>query len=176
MNVVLDADFLLLLLRPDHGAPRDPATGEEVPAWRARLGELVARLEEDRSSVVIPTPVLSALLLRAGRATDAVLRRIEARRAFQVQSFDLRAAVEAAAMARDGGEGANGSPSTGASSAGAERARQVVAIARVNGAARIYSDDPDLTALGRRHGIDVVGLAALPLPAQGRLDLGEPSG
>lgn len=171
MKVVLDADFLLLLLRPDHGAPRDPATGEEVPAWRARLGELVARLEEDRSSVVIPTPVLSALLLRAGRATDAVLRRIEARRAFQVQSFDLRAAVEAAAMARDGGDA-----SVGASSAGAERARQVVAIARVNGAARIYSDDPDLTALGRRHGIDVVGLAALPLPAQGRLDLGEPSG
>ncbi|WP_237478875.1 hypothetical protein [Lichenibacterium dinghuense] len=169
MKVVLDAEFLLLLLRPDHAVPRDPATGDEVPAWRARLGELVARLEEERSSVVIPTPVLAALLLRAGRATDAVLRRIEARRAFQVQPFDLRAAVEAAAMAWDGGEA---EAATGA----AERARQVVAIARVNGAARIYSDDAEVGALGRRHGLDVVGLAALPLPAQGKLDLGEPAG
>ncbi len=167
MKVVLDADILLLLLRPDHAAPPcDPATGDEVSAWRARLGELVARLEEDRSSIVIPTPVLAALLLRAGRATEALLRRIEARRAFQVQAFDLRAAVEAAAMARDGGGDAP--------SAAEERARQVVAIARVNGASRIYGDDAALRMLGRRHGLDVVGLAELPLPAQGRLDLGEP--
>jgi hypothetical protein len=170
VKVVVDADVLELLLRPTQAAaPRDPATGEEVVAWRARLGELVARLEEDRSSIVIPTPVLAALLVRAGRATDALLRRIEARRAFQVQAFDIRAAVEAAAMARDGGD-------AGAASAASERARQVVAIARVNGAARIYGDDPAVRALGRRHGIDVVGLADLPLPAQGRLDLGDPTG
>ena len=169
MKVVLDADVLQLLLRPAHAtAPRDPATGREVLAWSARLGELVARLEEDRSSVVIPTPVLAALLVRAGRATDALLRRIEARRAFQVQAFDIRAAVEAAAMAREAGE-------EEAPSAATERARQVVAIARVNGAARIYSDDAAVRSIGRRHGLDVVGLAELPLPAQGRLDLGDPA-
>lgn len=166
MNVVLDADVLELLLRPGQTAsPRDPATGGELVAWRARLGELVATLEEDRSSVVIPTPVLAALLVRAGRATDAVLRRIEARRAFQVAPFDVRAAVEAAAMAREGAEGGD--------TAAAERARQVVAIARVSGAARIYGDDPALRAIGERHGVAVVGLSELPLPAQGRLDLGE---
>ena len=169
MRVVLDAEVLQLLLRPAHAAPpRDPATGEEVAAWRARLGELVARLEEDRSSVVIPTPVLATLLVRAGRATDALLRRIEARRAFQVQAFDIRAAVEAAAMAREDVEAR-------APSAATERARQIVAIARVNGAARIYSDDEAIRALGLRHGLDVVGLAELPLPAQGRLDLGDPA-
>ena len=54
--------------------------------------------------------------------------------------------------------------------------RQIVAIAKVSGATAIYSDD-DVRTLGGRHGIPVLGLADLPLPAgaaQGLLDLGDP--
>jgi hypothetical protein len=44
--------------------------------------------------------------------------------------------------------------------------RQIVAIAKVHSATTIYSDDGDIETLGKRAKINVVGLAALPLPPQ----------
>ena len=50
--------------------------------------------------------------------------------------------------------------------------RQIIAIAKVNGATTIYSDDDDIEVLGKRAKIDVIGLAQLPLPPQkAQLDL-----
>ena len=41
---------------------------------------------------------------------------------------------------------------------------QIVAIAKVNGATAIYSDDQDLRTFAQQAGLQVVGLADLPLP------------
>jgi hypothetical protein len=57
--------------------------------------------------------------------------------------------------------------------------RQIVAIARTEGAQVIYSDDADLRRFARAAGIDVVGIADLPLPpesAQHGMPLDVPSG
>ena len=43
--------------------------------------------------------------------------------------------------------------------------RQIVAIARTNGAKRIYSDDKDLAKFATKLGIEVVPTWDLPLPA-----------
>lgn len=42
--------------------------------------------------------------------------------------------------------------------------RQIVAIARVNSASAIYSDDVNLTSFARRGGLRVFSVADLPLP------------
>ncbi len=178
MTVVLDANVLLSLFRPEQAAaPRDPATGDEVAFWRDRLAGLVAKLERERSRIVIPAPALNGLLVRAGDATADLLREVERRTVFQIEAFDLRAAIEVALMTRhaldrgDAGDGATGPW------AKVRYDRQIVAIAKVSGATAIYSDDGDVRTLGERHGIPVLGLADLPLPAgaaQGRLDLGDP--
>jgi hypothetical protein len=44
--------------------------------------------------------------------------------------------------------------------------RQIVAIAKVNSATTIYSDDADIAAIAARAKIKVVGLVDLPLPAE----------
>lgn len=55
--------------------------------------------------------------------------------------------------------------------------RQIIAIALVAGATVIYSDDKGLRTIAMRHGIKVIGLADLDLPAedaQGNLELTAP--
>jgi hypothetical protein len=66
--VVFDAATLLLLLRPDAGRPLDPATGTPVERVEERMAYLVQRLEKARSKILIPTPALSEVLVRAGAA------------------------------------------------------------------------------------------------------------
>jgi hypothetical protein len=51
---------------------------------------------------------------------------------------------------------------------------QIVAIAKVEGAERIYSNDGDIVRFGARDGIEVITLEQLPSPPecrQGELDL-----
>jgi len=51
---------------------------------------------------------------------------------------------------------------------------QIIAIARTEGTEVIYSDDEDIRRFARAQGIEVIGIAALPLPpedAQGKLPL-----
>jgi hypothetical protein len=42
--------------------------------------------------------------------------------------------------------------------------RQIIAIAKVNGVDRLYSDDEDVAKHGKREGLKVISVAALPLP------------
>ena len=44
--------------------------------------------------------------------------------------------------------------------------RQIVAIAIANGANQILSNDPDVSAIGKRWGIDVIGVQDLPIPPE----------
>lgn len=43
--------------------------------------------------------------------------------------------------------------------------RQIVSIAKANGATRIYSDDEDVIKFGTRAGLEVISTWNLPLPA-----------
>lgn len=70
--VVFDASVLLLLLDPDASPPNDPATGQPIEHAKARIEHLIATLERQRTKVIIPTPVLSEVLVRAG--ADALMR------------------------------------------------------------------------------------------------------
>ena len=81
---------------------------------------------------------------------------------FRVVPFDQRAAV--ATILREARPGRKLQVGTSGTRASPEFDRQILAIARVAGETTIYSDDDDMTVLGKPLGFDVIKTHQLPLP------------
>lgn len=164
--VVFDATILLALLQPDGQPPRDPTTNLPVDRFRERIDFLVATLDKDRRKIIIPTPALSEILVRAGTAGPDYLSQITSSSVFRPVPFDLRAAVEVAAMTRealDSGDKRGGSDEPWAK---IKYDWQIVAIAKTEGATIIYSDDRGIYNIGVRNKLTVIKTAQLPLPPE----------
>jgi predicted nucleic acid-binding protein len=170
--VALDATILLLLLSANVAPPTDPS-GKPVEFWKERIDFPIQELEKNREKIIIPTPALSEILVHADRAGPEYLNRIKQSSAFKIEPFDDRAAVEVAMMIRE--DKKNFSDKRGevqAIWAKVKFDRQIVAIAKVNGASVLYSDDGHVRTFGERAGLTVIGTPQLPLPqkqAQGEM-------
>lgn len=157
--VVFDASILLLVLEENARA--------SVPQARARVEYLIETLSKTGEKIIIPTPALSECLVHAGRASAAYLDIINQQSCFRIASFDQRAAVEAAVRTHDA---LRQGRSSAASRAKIKFDRQIVAIAVVEGATAVYSDDADVVAYAREAGMEGCRLADLQLPPQSELD------
>lgn len=167
--VAFDTTILSLLLRPGAGPRLDPATGAPVGLARERLEALVETLQKSRTAAIIPAPVLSELLIKAGEAGPAIVAAIQHSSAFRIAPFDTRAAIELAQMTnaslttdRERREAAS------ATAAKIKFDRQIVAIAKVQSATAIYSDDGELIAFAEANGIACIRTADLPIPESAR--------
>ena len=162
--VVFDATILIALLHPDVAVPRHPETNEPIPAFRERIEHLVNSLEKTEEKIIVPTPALSEILVRAGAAAPEYLRRINLASVFRPASFDELCAVEVAEITKealDSGDKRSGHDGTWAK---IKYDRQIVAIAKVNNASILYSDDREIYKLGPKVGLTVIRIADLPLP------------
>lgn len=162
MIVVLDASVLIFLFEKDANAPLDPETGAPVDRCYDRVNHLVATLDRDRATVIVPAPALGEILVKAGDAGPTWLQNLEKAARIRVASFDTMAAVEFAALQRERIE--RGAKASGGR-AKAKFDDQIIAIARVCGAQAIYSDDQGLAAAAAPR-LTVIGLAAMPLPPE----------
>lgn len=164
--VVIDATTLLLMLRPGTPVPSGP-NGVPIDRPKDSIDYLVQQLDKSRTKIIIPTPALGEALVRAGAAaSQQIVEHLQRFLVFSIEPFDTRAAIEVAAMSREAmGTGKKRGDSS-ATWAKVKYDRQIVAIAKVHGATAIYSDDGDIEALGKRARINVISLAALPLPPQ----------
>jgi predicted nucleic acid-binding protein len=171
--VVIDATMLMLIFRNDVPERLTDSTGKTIDHVRERVNYLVKTLEAAKSRIVIPTPVLSELLVRAGaQETQRILEEINKLAVFRVEPFETRAAIEVAVMTR--GALASGDKRGGSTAPWAKIKfdRQIVAIAKVVQATEIYTDDEDVANIARLVNIPTIGLAKLALPpesAQGQL-------
>jgi predicted nucleic acid-binding protein len=162
MQVVFDTSFLVPLLDPQvkETSIRDP-----------RVEYLFKQLEKDKAKIIIPTPALSEILIGAGDAAPKYLDIINRSSRFKVVPFGERAAVEAAAAHREALRA--GDKKEGASSWDKVKFdRQIMAIAKVEGARRIYSNDSDIVNFGKRDKMEVITLNELafpPVESQGNL-------
>lgn len=157
--VVFDSSILLCLL--------DENTPASVPRAKERVELLITRLSDEGEKIIIPTPALSECLVNAGPAGPAYLALISKEAAFRIASFDERAAVEAAIRtyeARQRGEKKGGDPQ--ASKSKIKFDRQIVAVAVVEGATAVYSDDAGLRKYAVEAGLRSYGLADLPEPPE----------
>jgi hypothetical protein len=163
--VVVDATTLLLLWRPDAGAPRD-LEGKPVSHVRERIEHLISTLEKTKTKIIVPTPALSEALVRAGAVAPAIVDLLDKSSVFEIKGFDSKAAIEVAMMIRDAIAAGDKRGGADSSWAKVKFDRQIVAIAKVAGAGTIYSDDHGVRIFAEAAGIAVVGVADLPLPPQ----------
>jgi hypothetical protein len=99
--------------------------------------------------------------VRAGRAAPQWLAIFNTNAAFRICDFDQRAAIQVALMAQEAGDRARNPQDTYAK---IKYDRQIAAIAKVQGASAVYSDDANVRNYARRLGMAAVALADLPLP------------
>lgn len=134
--VVFDANFLIYFL--------DPKIKDGVGS-NPRIDHLVAMIEKSGERIVVPTPALSELLVKAGDATSKYLEIIARSKYFRIAEFGVRAAVEAAELEREArSKGAKRGVTPDATWDKVKFDRQIVAIARAVGAKTIYTNDDQL--------------------------------
>ncbi len=159
--VLFDAGILIKLLDP-----RTPI------AERDKLDYLVACLQKAGTKIIIPTPALSEFYVKAD---PDVLAPIKGRAAFIIVPFDEKAAFECALNVRSAlGTGKKRGVQTDASWQKIKFDHQIVAIAKVNGAHTIYSEDGGLRRFASSLGLAVLctdDLADNPGSKQQKLDL-----
>jgi predicted nucleic acid-binding protein len=163
---VIDATNLLLMLRP--GTPIPPAAdGSILLNPRERIEYLIQKLDNAGTKIVIPTPALSEALVRIGSvASQKLIEEIQKLSVFRIEPFDLRAAIEVAAMTREAIDKGDKKGGLAATYAKVKYDRQIVAIAVVNRATAIYSDDNDIKTIAATRKIKTIQLFELPLPPQ----------
>ena len=98
---VIDATTLVYFLESDSKAPLNPETNKPISDAKARIGHLIKTLEDQGETLIIPTPALSEVLVHADTAGPEHLRILNRVKCVQIVAFDVRAAVELAAMTRD---------------------------------------------------------------------------
>lgn len=138
---------------------------------RAKLDDLVGALEKSRTRIVIPTPALTELLVRAGKAREEIHNVLTRKSAFEIAPFDVKAAIECSILLE---EAWSGLEKRAVTKTKFKFDWQIVAIAATRRVTAIYSDDGDIAKAAARVGIQVVRIDDLALPAsasQAKLDL-----
>lgn len=164
--VVFDTTILLPMLWPEVPAPTNPQTNQPVECFRERINHLLERLEQDRTKIIIPTPALSELLVRAGAAGPDYLALINGQSVFRTVAFDERAAVEVAAMSRKAKDAPDKRGGVDGTWNEIKYDRQIIAIAKVENVSILYSDDRGMKTFGNAEGLTVIGSWELPLPPE----------
>jgi len=164
--VVFDATMMLLTFRPNGKAPPDPETGLPVTHVESRISALIAQLEKQNVKIILPTPALSELLVDAGASAQSLIFHIRKSPTFFIEPFDIRAAIEVALMTRKAKDAGDKRSGVDAPWAKVKYDRQIIAIAKVNRATAIYSDDEHIHTHGKAAKIEIIRLADLPIPIE----------
>lgn len=132
---------------------------------KERVQGLIDDLEKQGATIVVGTPALSEIMVRAGvQAGQSWLAIMNKSKAFKVVGFDAKSAIEVAIMAGHSVKGEKGKAATKETYAKLKYDRQIVAIAHTEGASTFYTDDQRQTNLAKRLGMTVRGLGDLPIP------------
>lgn len=131
---------------------------------KERVEYLLEQLEAKRERILIPTPALSELLVRAGDAGAEFVNQLSRSSRFEIAPFDDLAAIEVAltigAATRSGNKrGKN----TNAHWAKVKFDHQIAAICKVHQVSTLFTDDPELCNFASSRDIHTVRLAELPL-------------
>lgn len=169
--VVFDTSILLLVLDPNAKPPDDPATGQPLDKAPERINYLIENLAADKEKIIIATPVLSEVLVHAGEAMQPYLDILNGQSVFRIAPFDQKAAIEAALAMSDaikrGGHRVDAA-NPDATKTKIKFDRQIVAIAKAEGARAIYSDDGDVHGYAKHAGINIYHTSDLALPPEDR--------
>ena len=147
-------------------AHRNPRLDEEL---RVRIDSVIRAAGRTRKPIILPSPAVTEYLAGVGspEATAAAHTVLHADRVFRVASFGERASLELAlTIARVKNKQIR--KSEGSTWAKAKFDRQIAAIAKVEGAATIYTTDHDVVRAADHMGIEGIYVPDMPLPDEAR--------
>lgn len=153
-HVAFDSTYLIDLFNPK-------LAGDQ----RAALDHLIHDLSKARVRVLIPSPCLTELLIRAGKARDQYVQRLGNASSFEVIPFDRRAATECALLLEDAWDSKSQRDIT--------RTKfkfdwMIVACAASRGVQKIYTDDDDILRCAAQVGIQAIAQKNLMVPSESR--------
>jgi predicted nucleic acid-binding protein len=153
-GVVFDSTFLIDLFNSKLASDK-----------RAALDHLVKSLSNSRVRILIPSPCLTELLVRAGKARDEYVQLLSNTSSFEVIAFDRRAATECAILLEEVWDKKLQRDIT--------RTKfkydwMIVACAASRNATKIYSDDGDVARCAAKVRIQTVTQKELPIPPESR--------
>lgn len=160
--VVFDTSFLISAIDPNVTAPVDPATMLPITEWKARIEFLLKELEKNSQRILLPTPVVAEFLVKAGPGRAQYVDRFQNSKHFTIGDFNILSAIELS-MLVDPDLNSLKTMDAVTSKAKIRFDRQIIAIAKVEGANKIYADDR-AARVAERNGFEVVLSADLPLP------------
>ena len=163
MKIALDTSVLLYLAYPNAPAPADHKTGKPVTHCQERIEGLLEGLDGAKSQLIIPTPVLSEMLINAADRQVEILAALTNKSSVQVAPFDHAAAVENAALRRSR-LAALMKRGRGVTKIEVKFDLQILAIARVTQCELILTDDSPLRTRASAAGFRVAGIADLDVP------------
>lgn len=178
MSVAFDATFLLYLFAPPGqvSVPLDE-NGALIKHVPERVQLLFDDIEKSGTTIIVPTPALSEIYVRAGvESGQEWIRIMKKAKVFRISNFDEIAAAEGAIMVGAAKKCPAIKPQTDGTWAKIKYDKQIVAIAVSQGAKTLYTDDHNQGNFARRYGLQVVGVGDCPLPpsiAQLELELSD---
>src|SRR5579872_2164713 len=134
--VGFDTTFLTLMFVPHSKHP--------IPDAKARVEFLLSDLNGRGDQILIPTPALSEILVKSGKARNEIIQKLTKNPRFLIAPFDLRAALELAVMTDAVLSRSDKREGSSATWAKVKFDRQIIAIAKVERVSCIYSEDADV--------------------------------
>ncbi len=157
--VAVDTNILIDFLEKNVPAPTDGATGEVIEDGAARIMLLVSEIEKAKGRIIVPTPFLAEILVKAGAAGPNWLSIMEKSAVFRISEFDKISAFEFAQLHIE----SLNKRKSGEEKRGIKFDDQILAISRVRGATTLYSDDKGIRSKSTEK-LRVVSLSEMPLP------------
>src|SRR5687768_9410069 len=92
--------MLSLLLHQKARIPCTPGTKIPIDRARERIELLIEELSKKKETILIPAPALAEFLVVVEEAGPGYIQTIDKKSAFEIASFDEKAAIEAADIIR----------------------------------------------------------------------------
>jgi hypothetical protein len=162
--IVFDCSVMCLTLYPNAGVPKDFKTKKPIDYAKELVDGLIADVEQTGDVILIPTPTLAEVLVVAAPDIQKYVEELNSRACFRVVPFGDRAAIEVAIRSKIAKKKGNKKEGVQAAWDKVKYDRQIVAIAKVEGASAIYSTDEHIHTHGELWGIPVRNISDLPVP------------
>lgn len=175
--IVIDTNVLSIFLYENCSVPNDFRTKQPIPRARERVQALISEIEKNGDRVVIPAPVLGEALVVAAPDVWPYLDILNSSPHFRISPFGEKAAIEVALhlkAAKIAGDKRDGLAADECIWDKVNFDRQIVAIAKVEGASTIYSTDRHVHLHAEKWGIDCKNISDVVEPQLGLELFNEP--
>lgn len=164
--VILDATALLLLLDEKTSPPMYPGTKQLMADAHDRIVVAVTEVRKRGDKILIAAPVLAEVLVRARDAGPGYVKTFNESAHFKPVPFDQLAAITHAGITRAAVDSGDKRDGVDDSLAKIKFDRQIVAIAKAEGADTLYTDDDRLAVHAQKQGINVIRTHEIALNLQ----------